>query len=323
MKKALVSTIFAIALTAPALGSDLRMMTKAPPPPPPAPWDIAFGASLTTDYIFRGITQTNHKAGVSGYFEPRFNVHPNWQLYAGIGGSSISFTNRAAAEIDFYGGIRPTFGPLALDLGVIYYDYPGGECYNGAPGSAADCIANGFIPVNGNIAKADASFLEWYAKATYTFNDYFSLGANFYASDDFLNTGADAQYLSGTAKYIFPALPNGVGAYVSGELGRQWLGTTDSFFGIAGTVYANGVPLADYATWNVGVGFTWKVFTLDLRYFDTDLSKADCNLNTGDFTATFSPSYITATNPGGFGSNWCSGRFVARLSADLTLDSLK
>ena len=36
----------------------------------------------------------------------------------------------------------------------------------------------------------------------------------------------------------------------------------------------SGVNYADYNTWNVGLGFTWKVFTLDLRYSDTDLSRA-------------------------------------------------
>ena len=35
------------------------------------------------------------------------------QYYVGISGESISFPNRAAAEVDIYGGFRPTFGPLA------------------------------------------------------------------------------------------------------------------------------------------------------------------------------------------------------------------
>jgi hypothetical protein len=70
----------------------------------------------------------------------------------------------------------------------------------------------------------------------------------------------------------------------------------------------------------VGVGWTWKVFTVDLRYIDTDLSKANCNAFTGDHTASFSPAGINAINFGNQ-SNWCSGRFVARLSADLTVNT--
>ncbi len=59
------------------------------------------------------------RPSVAAYFEPRYNINPNLQLYAGISGESISFPNRAAAEIDLYGGIRPTFGPLALDFGYL------------------------------------------------------------------------------------------------------------------------------------------------------------------------------------------------------------
>ena len=121
------------------------------------------------------------------------------------------------------------------------------------------------------------------------------------------------------------------GWYVSGEFGRQWLGTSDPFYGFApivtpaGTLsanFVNGIPYKDYNTWNVGLGFTWKVFTLDLRYYDTDLNKGDCNAFTSDFTAS-GISNITTINPSGLGSNWCGAAFVAKLSADLTLGSLK
>jgi hypothetical protein len=76
--------------------------------------------------------------------------------------------------------------------------------------------------------------------------------------------------------------------------------------------------LPEYSTWNAGVSFTYKVFTLDFRYVDTDLSKANCNVLTSDHTATFSPANITPINPSGLGSNWCGSTFVAKLSFDLT-----
>ena len=44
-----------------------------------------------------------------------------------------------------------------------------------------------------------------------------------------------------------------------------------------GGPFPNGIPEPSYNTWNIGVGFTYKVFTLDLRYSDTNLSKGDCN----------------------------------------------
>jgi hypothetical protein len=64
------------------------------------------------------------------------------------------------------------------------------------------------------------------------------------------------------------------------------------------------------------------VFTVDLRYIDTDLSKSECNAFTGDFNPSGpSAGDVTAINGSGFGSNWCGARFVARLSADLTVNT--
>src|SRR5579862_5010485 len=105
---------------------------KAPPPAPFDPWDIAFGSAIMNDYIFRGVTQSNHKPSVAAYFEPRYNVTKDLQLYVGTSFESISFPNRAAAETDIYGGIRPTFGAAAFDFGLFGYLYPGGQCFNAA-----------------------------------------------------------------------------------------------------------------------------------------------------------------------------------------------
>ena len=136
MKKVVLSVVAALAVSAAAPTFAADLPSKAPavaPAPPPSPWDIAFGAAIMNDYIFRGVTQSGHKPSVAAYFEPRYNINSNWQLYAGISGESIKFANNAAAEIDFYGGVRPTFGPLAFDFGFWYYYYPGGQCYGQGP----------------------------------------------------------------------------------------------------------------------------------------------------------------------------------------------
>ena len=113
-----------------------------------------------------------------------------------LAGESISFPNRAAAEIDIYGGIRPTVGMFAFDFGVWGYLYPGGACFNAAaiPGSGipgfgcelrrqsfgnSDPITGG-LPINGNFAKKNASFYEGYAKVNVTLNDQFQIGVNNY-----------------------------------------------------------------------------------------------------------------------------------------------
>src|SRR5262249_25830229 len=117
MKKFILSAVAAVALATPALAADMKGKAAAPAAAY-NPSDVAVGACITPDNIFRGITQSNHKPSVAAYFEPRYNVTKDLQLYAGIAGESISFPNRAAAEIDGFAGIRPTFGPLALDFGA-------------------------------------------------------------------------------------------------------------------------------------------------------------------------------------------------------------
>lgn len=322
MKRLLATAMVAAALSATAAyAADLKMVTKAPPAPAPveSPWDVAFGAWVASDYNFRGVTQSAHQPAVGVYFEPRYNINKDLQLYVGMGGESIDFPNHAAAEIDFYGGIRPTFGKLALDFGAWYYWYPGGTCFNGA---VVGCNAN---LLNGNVVKGDVSFLEIYAKATYNLTDAFSFGGSFYYSPSVLNSGADGEYIAGFAKYVFPSvpLPAGWGAYVSADVGYWNLGTSDAFYGTGpGTPFANGIPYKSYATWDVGFGITYKVFTLDFRYYDTDLNKGDCNAFTSDHTA--SGVATTPINPAPLpGSDWCGAAFIAKLSVDTALSALK
>jgi hypothetical protein len=282
---------------------------------------------VMNDYVFRGVTQSNHKPSVAAYFEPRYNINKDVQLYVGLSGESISLPNRAAAEIDFYGGARWTIGQFVLDGGFWYYYYPGGSCFNvGAPAGAfgADCLANGNLPVNGNVIKKDLSFWEVYFKPTWNLNDQWALGANFFYTPSFLHSGAPGTYVSGTVKFTAPStMPLGpFGWYASGEFGRQYLGTSDSFYGLLNTVNGPGIKYADYNTWNVGLGLTWKQFTLDLRYSDTDLSKGNCNAFTSDNTAN-TLGNVTPINPGGIGSKWCGSAFIAKLSVDLTSANLK
>jgi len=326
MKKFTLAAVAALAFSAaPAFAADMPVKAvKAVAAQPPA-WDIAFGSAIASDYIWRGITQSNHKPSVAAYFEPRYNINKDLQLYAGMGGASIDFPNRAAGEVDFYGGWRPTVGPLAFDLGVWYYWYPGGQCFNAlVPNCSANNVAGGGFPINlpnGNVIKQNLSFYEIYGKVNYTVNDNIALGAYVYYSPSVLNSGADGVFFGGTAKYTWAAFANGVQPYLSGEVGHWDLGTSDAFYGTGvGTTFAAGIPYKSYTTWNVGFGWTWKVFTVDLRYVDTNLSKGNCNAFTSDHTAT-GVTNITPINPGGLGSNWCGGRFVARLSADLTVNT--
>src|SRR5580658_5327842 len=171
------------AVTGSALAADLPLKAvKAPPPAPFDPWDVAFGSSVMNNYIFRGVTQSNHNPSVAAYFEPRYNVSKDLQLYIGTSVESISFANRAAAEVDVYGGIRPTFGAFAFDFGVWGYLYPGGSCADnvltgGVPGGGVCPVSTTTIFLgDGNVMKRDVSFFEAYGKLNYTINDNWAVG---------------------------------------------------------------------------------------------------------------------------------------------------
>lgn len=99
-----------------------------------APWSVIGNASLVSDYLFRGISQTQHR--------------PTWQItmeadhtsgfYAGTFGSGVSnaaYTNGSGSEIDLYGGWRKNItDAVTYDLGVVTYWYPGAR-YEGPDGS--------------------------------------------------------------------------------------------------------------------------------------------------------------------------------------------
>ena len=102
----------------------------APEPAPAAPaisfdplasgFDYAFGAKAMSDYISRGITQSAHRPSGTAYGELRYG----W-FYGGVQPWSVNLPQDPTAEVDLYGGIRPSFGPVNLDFGAIYYAYPG------------------------------------------------------------------------------------------------------------------------------------------------------------------------------------------------------
>jgi uncharacterized protein (TIGR02001 family) len=275
-----------------ASASDLPSRKGAPPPapvPPSITWfDVAVSIKGMTDYNFRGISQTDRKPAVQGGAE--LQIYDNL-VYLGVYASNVDLTTRPNAEIDFYGGIRPKFGPITVDLGVWQYYYPGEKQY-------IDLAGTYWTPRN-------TDFTEVYGKVSYNYEDKLTLGANVFYAWDWLGTGAPGTYASLTAKYNLPFLE---GLSVSGELGHYWLGTTN--LAIWSSVPPANLP--DYTYWNAGLSYTYKNVTADLRYHDTDLSKNKC------FALTADPRGIVS---GTGRSRWCGPAVVATLSFDITASS--
>jgi hypothetical protein len=105
-----------------------------------------------------------------------------------------------------------------------------------------------------------------------------------------------------TGKWVTPWTWGDLGAYVSGEIGHWWI--DDKGF------KATGFDDVSYTYYNVGLAFTYKALTLDLRYHGTDQSVSDCN-------------NFLLVSAGNRSSNWCNDTFIASLKFDTTLMALK
>jgi hypothetical protein len=304
MKTFVLSIVAASALASSALAADLKPVLKAPPAaPPPSWWEVAYGGAIMSDYNFRGISQSDRGIAGTFYMEGRLNPIPDiLQFYAGIQAWTTKLPTAPIGEFDLYGGMRVTTGPVQFDFGSIYYYYPRETQVFLDPLTAG--VGNPLIPGAVPFTKADTDFWEVYGKATWTVNPYLAIGGYAYYSPNWLNTGAPGTYVGGTVKVSAPTtwFPTDWGAYFSAEAAHYRLGTTDAFFGF--------IDLPDYNYWNLGVAVTFKVFTLDLRYHDTNLDRTQCFVLTGDLHGL----------PGGGGaiarSNWCSRAFIAKLSVD-------
>jgi len=295
MRKLVLSVVAVSALTAPVFAADVAVPTKAPAAVAAQAtpvFDIAFGGVVMSDYNFRGISQSDLGPSAGAYFEPQVNTSVG-TFYVGLAGLSIDWRSAYGfsdpnAEIDFYGGWRNTWGALSLDIGAIYYYYPG-ELFN-----------------------VDSDFWEIYAKLAYAITPDLTVGANVFYSPDVLNYSQFAFnlfremsgfYASGTVKWVLPWKQGDFGAFVSGELGHWWLDNV---------VSANTGLFVDpsYTYWNAGLGFTYKALTLDLRYHGTDMNRRECG-------------HFLLAGVGNPATKWCGDTFIAAIKFDTTLNALK
>nr|VFK08407.1 MAG: conserved hypothetical protein [Candidatus Kentron sp. LPFa]VFK24625.1 MAG: conserved hypothetical protein [Candidatus Kentron sp. LPFa] len=93
----------------------------------PSVHEFTANASITTDYLFRGVSQTNEDPAIQGGLD--YTYTPSG-FYLGTWISSVDFdtdgnTGDAFIEMDFYGGITGEFANgVSWDIGGIYYYYP-------------------------------------------------------------------------------------------------------------------------------------------------------------------------------------------------------
>lgn len=187
------------AVAAPALAQDTApsgtVPAPAPAPTPPAPaFTVSGGATLVSDYRFRGISQTDKRAAVQG----TFTVAHSSGFYATVWGSSIDDYVAAGGdqEIDLIAGFKKTFGSTTFDGGVLYYYYPGS-------------------------GGANTDFVEPYISVAQAFGPAtVKVTANYAPKQKALTIGSgneDNLYLAGDLSFTLP-----VGVGVTGHIGHSF-----------------------------------------------------------------------------------------------------
>jgi uncharacterized protein (TIGR02001 family) len=207
---------------------------------PPGAVSIAVNGGAASDYSFRGVDQTD--GGLAGFGGLDLS---RGQLYVGTFASNVDLKRfgdaRASAEVDVYGGWRPSLFGYDLDIGAIAYAY--------------------VDPANRE------NYVEAYAKASRAIGPLTG-GLSIYASPQYPRAAGAGVYIEGKAAYALTrklSISIGVGdQYESHALAAAPCLATAS--GCAG-------PYGDlnYVNWNLGGSYALTdQIGLDLRYVDTD-----------------------------------------------------
>jgi uncharacterized protein (TIGR02001 family) len=122
--------MFKKALLAGAVAAAVMPFAASAADEPASPHTFTSNVGLYSQYVFRGLTQTNREPAIQGGFD---YSHASG-FYAGTWASNISWLRDSAAyraggsaELDFYGGFKGAIGKsdFSYDLGTLYYYYPG------------------------------------------------------------------------------------------------------------------------------------------------------------------------------------------------------
>ena len=87
---------------------------------PAQAFDVSGNAGITSNYLWRGMTQNDNELA----FSAGFDLEDESGFYAGVWGSSINFGDEADNEIDVYAGYAFEANGFSYDLGYIAYIYP-------------------------------------------------------------------------------------------------------------------------------------------------------------------------------------------------------
>ena len=206
-----------------------------------SPHSFSGNVTLASEYVYRGLTQTNEDPALQGGFD---YSHESG-FYLGVWASNLEFgsmaTDQPSLEINVYGGVASEFANgIGWDLGALYYIYPD----------------------QNEDVDGDYDFLELYASLSYEWGtEYkpaatigFAYSPDFYGEDD-------------------------TGLWVHGGLGLT-VADGFNVYANAGYQDVDGDKTTpegfDYFTYTVGVSKTIDILTFDLAWHDaTDACDGD------------------------------------------------
>lgn len=143
---------------------------------------FSYNIGVTSDYVFRGITQTDGGAAVQGGID-----YSSGMFYAGGWASNVDF---ADYEVDLYLGVKPVVGDFSFDLGVVTYQY-GDEAFNSSEVKAAVS----YPLYKGTVGAA------YYYNLDFDDTTYYEVNASYPLSDKLSVSGALGEQDAGGAKY--------------------------------------------------------------------------------------------------------------------------
>lgn len=252
MKKILFASVVSAALSVP-LTVSAQTAPAAAPAAEASPHTFTGNFGIFSEYRFRGISQTFKQPAIQGgvdYAHSSGIYVGNWNSNVNEGAGFPS----GNLEMDFYGGWKKSWGDWGLDLGGIYYYYPGTDA-NATVGTA---IVN---PRTGATHTGRVNNQELYIGGSWKF-----LSAKYYQSigDYFSQPGTKgSNYVDLSGNYD---LGNGWG--IVGHVGffklKNWDNGTDA-------------TKADYTDWKIGVTKDISGWVLGASYIGTD-GKGSCDL---------------------------------------------
>ncbi len=225
--------------------------------PPPA-ITVSGSVSVTSDYRFRGVSQSDQEMAVQG----GITVAHDSGFYIGTWASNLAGWGTfggANMELDLIGGYKATLADnVTLDVGLTWYMYPGGA-------DKTD-FAEPYIKLTGTAGAATLTAGVAYAPKQQALGKWYNTGTD--AADGvYNNPGAkdDNFYLWGDGALPLAGTPITAKAHIGRSWGQSGLGPNATAVS----------PTGRYWDWSLGADATWQSLTFNVSYVDTDISNRE------------------------------------------------